>query len=67
MRYINFKCPDTGTIETLEDCKGMTRSEKTFLLGEYKVNERGHGGYYWLSSRATKEYYTDKKSSNIYS
>ncbi len=57
--YINHHNPRFigSNVETVEDCKGMTRKEILALLKEYNLVSP----FYYLSSRATKQYYNDKK------
>lgn len=55
--YINFKCQYSGDIETIEalECK---RKDAIVLLREYDLVGIG----YYLSKRATKQYYYDLKA-----
>lgn len=57
--FINYYDPLTtgSNVETVEDCKGMTRGEVIAMLDNYKMVSP----FYYLSSRATKQYYQDKK------
>jgi len=55
MLYINYKNED-GTIETAEDMRGMSKADKKELINNYNMLD----GYY-ASTRASKEFYTDKK------
>ena len=57
--YINYYNPHSSgsSIETVENCEGMTRKEVLDLLKEYILVSP----YYYVSSRATKQYYQDKK------
>jgi len=53
MLYINYKNED-GTIETIEDMRGMSKTDKKELINNYNMLD----GYY-ASTRASKEFYTD--------
>ncbi len=48
--YINFKY-ENYDIETIEETNSY--KDAKYLLQEYQMN----GGNYWISKRATKEYY----------
>ena len=58
MYYINYKCPYTGQIETIED--RIPLNEARVLIKEYKLVSSG----YYLSSRATKQHYAELKQIN---
>lgn len=53
--YINFK--GSSGIETVENLKGMTRSERVNLLKEYLLVSNS----YYMSQRASKNFYEEQK------
>lgn len=53
--YINYK--RDGITETIEDLRGLTRREKMTLIREYRLVDVN----YYLSSRATKQFYESIK------
>lgn len=56
MNYINYRNNHCDYIETIECVKNLSKIEKVRLLQEYRKSDIN--GYYYLSSRATKHYYT---------
>lgn len=55
MNYINYR-NDDGTIETIEDMRELSLTDKRYLIAEYaKVSAN-----YYASSRATKDFYASK-------
>lgn len=53
--YINYKCPFTGSIETVECLKGLSKEDRKDLIANYKTVAPD----YYVSRRATKEYYEE--------
>lgn len=53
MSYINRKGV-SGSVETIEDLKGLDKKEKRRLLQEYRLSDKY--GVYYFSQRATKEW-----------
>lgn len=56
MNYINYR-NDDGTIETIEDMRGMIRQHKIELINNYKTVSAN----YYASSRAAKDFYSSNK------
>ena len=52
--YINYKT--NGKIETVEDVTKLSRTERKALIKEYKMVDAN----YYISQRATKDFYFDK-------
>lgn len=57
--YINYRCQYDGTIETIEELDNW--SECKYLITEYKLVSSA----YYVSKRATKDYYATQKQSII--
>lgn len=56
MNYINYR-NDDGTIEMIEDMRGMTKKDKLALIAEYQLISAN----YYPSVRTCKEYYFTKQ------
>lgn len=56
MNYINYR-NDDGTIEMVEDMRGMSKKDKLALIAEYQLISAN----YYASSRTCKEYYFTKQ------
>ena len=57
MAYINYKCRDSGSIDTVEQ---GTIAEMRVLMQDYKLMNNAHG-YYYISQRATAAHYRSVK------
>ena len=55
MNYINYKNED-GTIETIEDMRELSLTDKRYLIDEYAQVSSS----YYASQRATKAFYQDQ-------
>lgn len=58
MLYINYRCPDSKLVETIEDISNLPRKEWISLVAEYQKISFN----YYASVRASKQFYNDKKA-----
>lgn len=57
MNYINFRCCGGDEVDTVEDVRHLSLTEKMELLHEYLLSGAG----YYLSKRASNHYYEELK------
>lgn len=57
MNYINFRYCGGNEVDTVEDVRHLSLTEKMELLHEYQLSGEG----YYLSMRASNRYYEELK------